>query len=734
MAKIRIYELAKKLGLENKKFVDELGKEGIEVKSHMSTVDEETAELIMTLFSQGEAAPAKKPREKTAPSPKAKKAAPQKKKAAPPEAKKEEAPPVPEPKKEKPARKKRASKAAAAAEKSAEVAEVEEEAAPPPPPAPAEENAPAPEKKAPPPIRGSILIPEAITVKELADKLKVNATELIKELMKLGQMATINQMIDHETAEVVSESFGYEVKVTKELHDELPEPEEDDPADLVFRSPVITVMGHVDHGKTRLLDAIRNANVMEGEAGGITQHIGAYSVTTPKGTAVFLDTPGHEAFTAMRARGAQVTDLVILVVAANEGVMPQTREAVAHAKAAGVPIMVAVNKMDLPDANPDRVKQQLSELELIPEDWGGDTVFSHVSAKEGEGIDELLDMAILQSELMELKANPKRGALGIVIEAKLDKGRGPVATVLVQRGTLSGGDSFVAGQWSGKVRALLDDQGKKIKTAGPSTPAEVLGFAGVPQAGDEFRGVVDERTAREISQKRQQRVRLAALLPMARVNLERFMEGVEAGRFKELNIIIKADVQGSIEALRDSLVKLGNEEVGVKILHSSAGGITESDVMLAAASSAVIVGFNVRPTGGTGDTAKREKVDIRLYSVIYDALEEVKAALEGILDPIVKEVVRGHAEVRQTFHVPNIGSIAGCHVTDGTIHRGSQVRLIRDSVVVYTGKIASLRRFKEDVSEVQQGYECGIAIEKFQDIKEGDVIEPFLTEEVARTL
>ncbi|MEE9239820.1 MAG: translation initiation factor IF-2, partial [bacterium] len=691
-----------------------------------------TAELIMTLFSQGEAAPTKKPRKKTAPSPKAEKAAPQKKKAAPPKAKKEEAPPAPEPKKEKPARKKRASKAAAAAEKSAEVAEVEEEAAPPPPPP--EAKAPAPEKKAPPPIRGSIRIPEAITVKELAEKLKVNATELIKELMKLGQMATINQMIDHETAEIVSESFGYEVEVTKELHDELPEPEEDDPADLVFRSPVITVMGHVDHGKTRLLDAIRNANVMEGEAGGITQHIGAYSVTTPKGTAVFLDTPGHEAFTAMRARGAQVTDLVILVVAANEGVMPQTREAVAHAKAAGVPIMVAVNKMDLPDANPDRVKQQLSELELIPEDWGGDTVFSHVSAKEGEGIDELLDMAILQSELMELKANPKRGALGIVIEAKLDKGRGPVATVLIQRGTLSGGDSFVAGQWSGKVRALLDDQGKKIKTAGPSTPVEVLGFAGVPQAGDEFSSVADERTAREISQKRQQRVRLAALLPMARVNLERFMEGVEAGRFKELNIIIKADVQGSIEALRDSLVKLGNEEVGVKILHSSAGGITESDVMLAAASSAVIVGFNVRPTGGAGDTAKREKVDIRLYSVIYDAIEEVKAALEGILDPIVKEVVRGHAEVRQTFHVPNIGSIAGCHVTDGTIHRGSQVRLIRDSVVVYTGKIASLRRFKEDVSEVQQGYECGIAIEKFQDIKEGDVIEPFLTEEVARTL
>ncbi|MAE04942.1 MAG: translation initiation factor IF-2, partial [Nitrospinae bacterium] len=470
------------------------------------------------------------------------------------------------------------------------------------------------------------------------------------------------------------------------------------------------------------------------EVGGITQHIGAYRVTTGKGTAVFLDTPGHEAFTSMRARGAQVTDLVILVVAANEGVMPQTREAVAHAKAAEVPVMVAINKIDLPDANPDRVKQQLSELDLIPDDWGGETVFSPVSAKEGHGVDDLLDLAILQSDLLELKANPNRRSQGIVIEAKLDKGRGPVATVLVQRGTLSPGDNFVAGSWSGKVRALIDDQGNKIKAAGPSTPVEILGISGVPQAGDEFTSVADERSAREISSRRQQRDRLAAMLPMARVNLETFLEGVQKGTIKELNIILKADVQGSLEALKDSLSKQGNEEVAVKILHASAGGITETDVMLAAASSAIIVGFNVRPTTGADLSAKRENVDIRLYSVIYNAIGEVRAALEGILDPISREVIRGHAEVRQTFHVPSIGSIAGCYVTDGAVQRGSEVRLIRDSVVVYTGRVSSLRRFKEDVNEVQQGYECGIGIEKFQDIKEGDVIEPFVTEEVARTL
>jgi translation initiation factor IF-2 len=724
MAKVRIYELAKKLGYANKVFVEELAKEGIEVKSHMSTVDEETADLVMTLFSQQTPAKAA-PEVKTAP----------KKKAAAPKAEEK-----PEKANEKTSAKKKASPASASKAAARPTPEIEE------PAPPAKEIGPEPVGTEPEPEpedrrarrQRKISLPDAITVKELADKLSLKATEVIKELMKLGQMTTVNQMIDNETAEIVCTEFGFEIEVVKEKYEELvpveEEEEEDKPEDLLPRAPVITVMGHVDHGKTRLLDAIRNANVMDGEAGGITQHIGAYRVTTEKGTAVFLDTPGHEAFTAMRARGAQVTDLIILVVAANEGVMPQTREAVAHAKAAGVPIMVAMNKMDLPDANTDRVKQQLSELELIPDDWGGDTVYSPVSAKDGDGVDDLLDIAILQSEMLELKANPSRRARGIVIEAKLDKGRGPVATVLVQRGTLEVGDNFVVGSCSGKVRALLDDKGEKIKSAGPSTPVEIIGISGVPQAGDEFVGVTDERTAREIGARRQQHERLAAMLPMSRVSLETFLEGVKKGIVKELNIILKADVQGSLEALKDSLLKIGNEEVGVRILHTSAGGITETDVMLAAASSAIIIGFNVRPTPGADETAKREKVDIRLYSVIYNAIEEVRAALEGILDPLIKEVIHGHAEVRDTFHIPNVGQIAGCYVTDGTIQRGSEVRLIRDSVVVYTGRLSSLRRFKEDVSEVQQSYECGIGIEKFQDVKEGDIIEPFITEEVARTL
>jgi len=731
MAKVRIYELAKKLGYANKDFVEELAKEEIEVKSYMSTVDEELADLILTLFSQqagdpSEKTPKKKPKDElkkvVAKIPKTTEG----KKTKIPKAKK----PIkkilsPAPREDPPI-------AVAREEEKKEVSTTQDDAEP---AVAGIRETDKPEKK----IRKSSIIPlpKALAVKELADKLNLKATEVIKELMKMGQMTTINQIIDRDTAQIVCNEFGFDTEIMAEDFSEALETgemEEENPEDFIPRAPVITIMGHVDHGKTRLLDAIRHADVMGNEAGGITQHIGAYRVATEKGEAVFLDTPGHEAFTAMRARGAQVTDLVILVVAANEGVMPQTREAVSHAQSAGVPIMVAVNKMDLPDANPDRVKQQLSDLNLIPEEWGGNTVYSPISAKEGDGVEDLLDMAILQAELMELTANPKRSAQGIVIEAKLDKGRGAVATVLVQKGTLSVGENFVAGAWNGKVRALLDDQGKKIQFAGPSAPVEVLGFAGVPLAGDEFASVPDERTGRVISAKRQQRARLAAMLPSARVSLTSFMEGVQEGTAKELNIILKADVQGSIEALKSSLVKLGNEEVVVRILQSSAGGITETDVMLAAASAAIIIGFNVRPTPGADAAAKREKIDIRLYSVIYDAIEEVKAALEGILDPLIREVIRGHAEVRQTFHVPNIGSIAGSYVTDGAIQRGSEVRLVRDSVVVYKGRISSLRRFKEDVAEVHQGYECGIAIEKFQDIKEGDIIEPFLTEEVARTL
>jgi len=739
MAKIRVYELAKELGFDNKAFVEELHREGIQVKSYMSTVDEETADLVRTLFgSRGEkakAAPAAPPAEKApapeAAKPKGKESAPPAAKAPAPAPKKEAAPPAAPPQRAPAPPRAAAPKAAPPAPRPAPPAPAARTAAPPTP------EAPAPPKPAEVvrQRRGRVRIPEAITVKDLADKLSIKAAEIIKELMKMGQMTTINQMIDNSTAVGLSEKFGYEVEISKEnIEDVLVHQEADAPESLKPRAPVITIMGHVDHGKTRLLDAIRKANVMEHEAGGITQHIGAYRVKTEKGTAVFLDTPGHEAFTAMRARGAKVTDLVILVVAANEGVMPQTREAVAHAKAASVPIMVAVNKMDLPDANPDRVKQQLSELGLIPEDWGGDTVYAPVSARQGIGIDDLLDLAILQAELMELKANPDRAAEGVVVEAKLDKGRGPVATVLVQRGTLKVGDTFVAGKWHGKARALLDDQGRKLKLAGPATPVEVLGFAGVPEAGDTFLAVQDERVAREISSRRQQRERLAALVTNARVSLESFLDSVKEGRLKELNIILKADVQGSIEALRESLQKLGNQEVGVRILHSSAGGITETDVMLAAASSAIIVGFNVRPTPGTGETAKREKVDIRLYSVIYDAIEEVKSALEGILEPGKREVIRGHAEVRKIFHVPGAGTIGGSYVTDGTVRRNSEVRLIRDNVVIYTGRLSSLRRFKEDVAEVQQGYECGIGLERFNDLKEGDIIEPFVTEEVARTL
>ncbi len=752
MASVRVYQLAKNLGYDSKTFVEELAREGIVVKSHMSTVDDETAELVMALFSQEALQEEKEdPVSKTEKKVAVKTKAETPKKASEPtseDVESQEVSTVSPATQEAAVQMKVTPEDAAVDEKPSagkdktgtDERTVSEHAAPLP-----EDNVltPSPSSKVARDVStekpsrrhgGRVRIAETITVKELAEKINVKATEVIKELMKKGQMTTINQMIDHNTATDISETFGYEVEISKDNIEDLLIQEEDREEDLLPRSPVITIMGHVDHGKTRLLDAIRKANVMEGEAGGITQHIGAYRVTTDKGTAVFLDTPGHEAFTAMRARGAQVTDLVIIVVAANEGVMPQTREAIDHAKAAGVPIMVAMNKMDLADANPDRVKQQLSTLDLIPEDWGGDTVYSEISAKENIGIDDLLDLAILQAELMELKANPSRLASGVVVEAKLDRGRGPVATVLVQRGTLNVSDNFVAGKWNGKVRALLDDQGRKLKLAGPSTPVEILGFAGVPEAGDTFTVLEDEKMTREISARRQQRERMAALMASARVSLESFMENVKEGQVKELSLILKADVQGSIEALKESLGKLGNEEVGVKVLHSAVGGITETDVMLAAASAAVIVGFNVRPTPGAREVAKHEKVDIRLYSVIYDAIDEIKSALEGILEPVQREVVRGHAEIRELFHVPNVGTIAGCYVTDGNINRNSDVRLIRDNVVIYTGKISSLRRFKDDVNEVQSGYECGIGIENYNDIKQGDIIEPYVTEEVSRTL
>ena len=589
----------------------------------------------------------------------------------------------------------------------------------------------------------TVVIPEVISVREFAEKLGVEANQVLQDLIALGKFVAINQPIDFETASKVAEKYGKVVKLEgaeeeetlleKEL-EEMPDKEED----LKPRPPVITVMGHVDHGKTTLLDYIRNTKVAEREAGGITQHIGASVVeantSEGKKTLVFLDTPGHEAFTAMRARGAQVTDIAVLVVAADDGVMPQTVEAINHAKAAGVPIIVAINKIDKPGANPERVKQELTQHGLIPEDWGGDTVMVPVSAKTGEGVDELLEMIALQAELMELKANPDKPARGVVLEAKLDKKRGPVATLLVQSGTLKIGDPIVAGLYAGKVRAMFDDKGKPVKEAGPSIPVEVLGLEGVPLAGDKFYVVKDEKTARKIAEKRQELARESALEKEKRVSLEELFAQMQAGEIKELNIVLKADAQGSIEAIRKSLEELSNEEVKVNIIHAGVGPITENDVMLAAASNAIVIGFNVRPDSAARKAAEREKVDVRTYRVIYDIIDEVKKAMQGLLAPEEKEVYLGSAEVRATFKVPKVGTVAGCYVKDGVIRRNANVRLVRDGVVIYDGKIASLKRFKDDVREVQAGYECGVGLENFNDIKVGDVIECYTIEEVKREI
>jgi translation initiation factor IF-2 len=589
----------------------------------------------------------------------------------------------------------------------------------------------------------TVVIPEVISVREFAERLGVEANQLLQDLIALGKFVAINQPIDFETASKVAEKYGKVVKLEgaeeeealleKEL-EEVPDKEED----LKPRPPIVTVMGHVDHGKTTLLDYIRNTKVAEREAGGITQHIGASVVEADtsegKKTLVFLDTPGHEAFTAMRARGAQVTDIAILVVAADDGVMPQTIEAINHAKAAGVPIIVAINKIDKPGANPERVKQELTQHGLIPEDWGGDTVMVPVSAKTGEGVDELLEMIALQAELMELKANPDKPARGVVLEAKLDKKRGPVATLLVQSGTLRVGDPIVAGLYAGKVRAMFDDKGKPVKEAGPSMPVEVLGLEGVPLAGDKFYVVKDEKTARKIAEKRQELARESALEKEKRVSLEELFAQMQAGEVKELNIVLKADAQGSIEAIRKSLEELSNEEVKVNIIHAGVGPITENDVMLAAASNAIVIGFNVRPDSAARKAAEKEKVDVRTYRVIYDIVDEVKKAMQGLLTPEEKEVYLGSAEVRATFKVPKVGTVAGCYVKDGVIKRNANVRLVRDGVVIYDGKIASLKRFKDDVREVQAGYECGVGLENFNDIKVGDVIECYTIEQVQKEI
>jgi translation initiation factor IF-2 len=674
MATIRVYELARDIGVSSKSLVDELRNQGIDIKSHMSSLDEETAELILDLYRE-DAVPA--------------------------------APSQPE------------------------APETQPVKAMPPPVKPAE---PAPAAM-PPLAEGPVLrLSEALTVKDFAAALQVKTNEVLMQLMSMGIVGSINHVLDLDTANALAQKLGKNVSIISEAETDTATEEIIDTAALEPRAPVVTIMGHVDHGKTSLLDAIREANVQETESGGITQHVGAYEVETDKGKVVFLDTPGHEAFTAMRARGAQVTDVVVLVVAANDGVMPQTREAIAHASAANVPIVVAVNKIDLADANPDRVKQQLAELSLIPEEWGGQTIFVEVSAKQKIGLNDLLEMILLQAEILELKANPDQMAKGTIIEAKLDKTRGAVATVLIQRGTLHQGDPYVAGAHYGRVRAMLDHRGRKISSAGPATPVEVLGLSSVPAAGESFTVVEDERKARQISSLRQEKERTRQLSQASRVTLDDLYRQIAAGEVKDLNIIIKADVQGSVQALWDAFAKLETDKVRVRLIHGSTGGVSESDIMLASASNAIIIGFNVRPTPKAMDLAAQEQVDVRLYTVIYEAISDVEKAMVGLLEPTYTEKFLGRAQVRAIFNVSRIGTIAGCYVQEGEIQRNAAVRVIRDNVVVHEGKIGSLRRGKDDVDQVVSGFECGIGLVRFQDLKEGDVFESFVLEEVAPRL
>lgn len=593
-----------------------------------------------------------------------------------------------------------------------------------------QQAAPSPERKK------AITMGEIITVKELSEKIGIQVSEIIKKLLNLGVIATINKEIDYDTASLIASEFDIELekKATKTFEQILSDVDEieDNPEDLRERPPVVTVMGHVDHGKTSLLDAIRNSHVTDQEAGGITQHIGAYTVSYNGKTICFLDTPGHEAFTSMRARGAQVTDIAVLVVAADDGVMPQTIEAINHAKAAKVPIIVAINKMDKPDANPDRIKQQLTEYGLLVEEWGGDTIAVPVSALKKEGIDNLLEMILLVAEMQGIKANPSRLAKGTIIEAQLDKGRGPVATILVQNGTLKVGDSIVAGTAYGRVRAMIDDKGRRVTQAGPSTPVEVLGLSDVPDAGDIMYAVEDDRLAKQVSDERKNRLKEEQAKTTSKASLDELFSQIKEGEVKDLNLIIKADVQGSVEAVKQALERLTNEQVRVRCIHGAVGAITESDVMLATASNAIIIGFNVRPTANAADLADKEKIDIRTYRVIYNAIEDIEAAMKGMLAPEYQEVVIGHAVVRAIFRVSGAGTVAGSYVTDGKIARNAQVRLVRDGVVVFEGKIASLKRFKDDVREVAANYECGIGLENFNDIKEGDVIEAFIQQEIKK--
>jgi len=578
-----------------------------------------------------------------------------------------------------------------------------------------------------------VQLSENMMIRDLAEKLRCSPNDVIKELMDLGVMTTINQSLSFDVASKVADQRGFEVKLIKDKSAiDFEEEEKENPKDIIPRPPIVTIMGHVDHGKTSLLDAVRKTSLTDAEAGGITQHIGAYRAKIKDQFITFLDTPGHEAFTAMRARGAQVTDIVILVVAADDGIKPQTKEAIDHAHAGNVPILVAINKIDKPGAKPEEVKKQLADFGLLPEDWGGQTMFTEVSALQNTGIDHLLELVLLQAEVMELKANPTLRPQGVVIESKLDKGRGPIATVIVQKGTLMVGQPFIVGPYFGKVRALINDNGDKTPKATPSMPVEIVGIPEVPQPGDRFYVIEDERKARQYSEMRLKKRREVQLAESAKVTMEDLHDQIAEGKIQVLNLVVKADTQGSISAVQEAFSKLETEEIRFKIIHDGVGGITESDILLSSASNAIVIGFNVRPTDKADELAKREKIDVRLYSVIYEAIEDIKNALEGLLAPKFKEIIIGRAEVREVFNLPKVGSVAGCHVSQGKVERNLETRLIRDSVVVYQGKISSIRRFKEDVKEVQQGYECGISLENFQDIKQGDVVEAYILEEIQR--
>ena len=774
MAKIRINKLALELNIQNDQIIEALQERDIAVKNHMSSIDEEATQYIRDLFTPKKAKTAKTTKKKVVKKAKAKikikapskitvtTAKTQAKSTAAKKAEKKTAVKTKKATKAKPKTTKKAKTTEKAKEKvesktgkklGLKIVKKEEKPKPvekKPAPAPKEKPAPEPKEKAvvetPPPVEPQpvtepvetedsfelVQIGENTPVRDLAEKLKCTPNDVIKELMVFGILANINQTLNFDLASKVADKLGFEVELQIEKSElDFSEEEDDNPKDHTARAPIVTIMGHVDHGKTSLLDAIRKTEVTKFEAGGITQHIGAYQAHIKGSAITFLDTPGHEAFTAMRARGAQVTDIVVLVVAADDGIKPQTKEAVHHAEAAGVPILVAINKIDKADAKPDEVKKQLADLGLLPEDWGGQTIYVEVSALNGTGIDNLLENLLLQAEIMELKANPKLLGKGVVIESKLDKGRGPIATLIIERGTLKVGEPFIVGCYFGKVRALIDDKGKKIKKAFPSTPVEVVGLPDVPQPGDHFMVVRDEKKARQLSNLRLQEQREIQLAKSTRITMDDLHQQIIEGQIKELNLIIKADVQGSIHAVQEAFDNLGDKEVRIKCIHDAVGGITESDVLLASASNAIIIGFNVRPTDQASRLATRDKVDIRLYSIIYDAINDMKQALEGMLAPKFKEKIIGKAEIREVFTIPKIGTIAGCHVLTGKVERNLEARLIRDNVVVYQGKIASIRRFKDDVKEVAAGYDCGISIEKFQDVKQGDVIEPFILEETA---